>query len=91
MAFDVEVCVDHILEALGRIGQLVEDGKLHVVLEHLLAVPVALRGACVEPNKGALSKLGAILNADILSSTVPGIFLVMQVLLTINAPAIMKG
>ncbi len=47
MAPDVEVCLNDVLEAVRRVGQLVQDGEPQVVLEHLLVVPSRLRYACV--------------------------------------------
>ncbi len=47
MAPDVEVCLHDVLEAVRRVGELVQDGEPQVVLEHLLVVPRRLRHACV--------------------------------------------
>ncbi len=46
MASDVEVCLNDVLEAVRRVGQLVQDGEPQVVLEHLLVVPRRLRHTC---------------------------------------------
>jgi hypothetical protein len=47
VAPDVEVCLNDVLEAVRRVGELVQDGEPQVVLEHLLVVPRRLRHACV--------------------------------------------
>jgi hypothetical protein len=47
VASDVEVCLNDVMEAVRRVGELVQDGEPQVVLEHLLVVPRRLRHACV--------------------------------------------
>ena len=39
------MCSDHLLEPLGRLGELLQDGVPQVVGEHVLVVFLRLRGA----------------------------------------------
>ena len=40
----IEMCSDHLLEPLGRLGELLQDGVPQVVGEHGLVVALRLRG-----------------------------------------------